>query len=87
MSVRANEKMMEMAKAFKHSFSSLTPFKIAMTYQYIVNNQIVRESLEEMSFNINMSKTDINHSLRVLQEQGFIDISREKQPFTYTVIK
>lgn len=87
MVIKPNKLMMEYSKSFEYKWKDINPMKISLVYQYLVSGGGIKQSMFDMACYLNFSTATISHSLRILEEYGFIIIDKSDQPYSYQVIK
>lgn len=60
---------------------------IGCVYSYLKHRYQDGETLADIERNIGIGSDGISHSMRALEENGYLAISRARKPYQYRVIK
>lgn len=82
-----DEDVMKLAATWDLSEWDVSPRLVGFVYSYIKNRYKDGETLNDIERNLGIAHESISHSLRALEEYGYLAISRARKPFQYRVIK
>jgi len=85
--ILADEDMLCVAEGWDLKEANLSSKFVSIVYSYMKNNYKHPETLGDLERTLGLGHDAISRALRLLEEHGYLAISRASKPYQYRVIK